>query len=191
MKLEQLVHDAPSLRLETERLVLRSMTEADMPTAIVHELDRDTMHWIRDPLPRDEVEKRVRATLEPWQGEDGQWLILAAQPKDGAEMTGIVCLRVTTADTETMEIGYRFQSDVRRRGFGFEACRGLIDYLFGKIEVRRIVALCVAENEASWRLMKKVGMKQEGTFREYSYLSGAWRDEFVYALLRREWQERS
>ncbi len=193
MKLDLLVTDAARLRLETDRLILRPFTEADMPTAIAHEKNRDIMHWIRDPLPDDEIEQRCRAVMEPWEGKDGQWLLLPIEPKTtanaGTEMLGIVCLRVTAAETETIEIGYRLHTDVQRRGFGYEACMGLIGYLFNRIETRKIVAFCAADNEASWRLMAKLGMRHEATFREYSFLAGAWRDEHVYGLLRREWRQ--
>lgn len=187
MNLERLITEAASLRLTTERLGLRRMTEDDRETAIAHELDRDIMRWIRDPLPVKDVEQRVDSTIVPWQGKDGQWLILAAHPHTAAQMTGIVCCRVMTAETETIEIGYRFHPDVHRKGFGFEACRAWVNYLFGEIEARKLTAFCVSDNEASWRLLQKIGMRREATFREHEHLNGAFRDEYGYGMLRREW----
>ncbi len=192
MKLQKLVDDAPTVRIETERLVLRPMTEADLPTAIAHEQDCTIMQWIRDPAPLAETEARCRSALEPWDGADGRWRLLAieARPEAGVdlqEMLGIVCFRVTVRDYETMEFGYRLTPKVHRRGFGYEACSALLEYLFETGEVRRVVALCVTENEASWRLMEKLGMRREGVFQEYSMLAGEWRDELSYGMLRREW----
>lgn len=192
MKHDLLIRDSADLRLETERLILRPFTAADMPTAIAHEKNRDIMHWIRDPLPDDEIERRCRAVMAPWRAEDGEWRLLVIEPKPSAdagdEMLGIVCLRVTAAENETLEIGYRLHPDVQRRGFGYEACVALIDYLFDRIEARKLVALCAAPNEPSWRLMAKLGMQREAELREYSFLAGAWQDEYVYGLLRREWR---
>ncbi|MCA8950786.1 MAG: GNAT family N-acetyltransferase [Planctomycetes bacterium] len=187
MNLERMILAAPALRLETERLVLRRLTVDDLPTAIAHEQDRRIMRWIRDPQPVDEIRTRCEQTLATWHGDDGRWLLLAVQRRGDPAMLGIVCCRVTAAEHETFEIGYRLHADVHRRGYGLEACRVLVDWLFGPIGARKLVAYCVAENEPSWRLMEKLGMQREAVLREYSLLDGAWRDEFVYGLLRREW----
>ncbi len=106
-------------------------------------------------------------------------------------MVGITVCRVTAAANETMEIGYRLQPHVHRRGYGFEACTAVCSFLLGAIGVRKLVAYCVAENEPSWRLMEKLGMRREARFREYTHLDGQWRDEFVYGLLAREWPNRA
>lgn len=188
MDLQALVAAAPDLRLRSERLLLRRLHEADVQTAVAHELDRRIMRWIRDPMPAADVEHRVRLAVAPWTGEDGRWLLLVVAARAAPEhMLGIVCCRVTEREHETMEIGYRMHFDAQRRGYAFEACSRLLDHLFGEIGVRKVVALCVADNEPSWRLMAKLGMQREGRLREYSRLDGRWHDEFVYGLLAREW----
>ncbi|HEX6813819.1 MAG TPA: GNAT family protein [Planctomycetota bacterium] len=194
MQLTRLVDTAADLRLESPRLVLRKLGEADIATAIAHEQDRRIMRWIRDPQPVEEIGARSRSLAGPWQGFDGQWLALAVVPRpagvpDGQQqMIGIVVCRVTVAANQTMEIGYRLQVDAHRRGLGTEACTLLFDHLIGEIGVRKLVAYCVAENEASWRLLEKLGMQREALLREYTFLDGQWRDEFVYGLLAREWR---
>ena len=187
MQIGRLVALAADLRLTTERLVIRRVAERDVATAIAHEEDRRIMRWIRDALPRDEIAARVRDTLGPWDADDGRWLVLTAAASADDAMLGIVCFRVTDRDQETIEIGYRLHPDHQRRGLAFEAMTALITFLFGAAEARRIVALCAADNEASWRLMEKLGMRREGLLREHSKLAGTWCDELVYGLLRREW----
>ena len=186
MHIDRLVRDSADLRIPTDRLVLRRMREADLPVAIAHERDREIMRFIRDPLPDDELERRVRSCLDPWEGQDGQWLILVVEERASATMLGIVCLKVTVREFETVEIGYRLHPDFQRQGFGSEMARGLLRFLFEEIGVRKAVALCVAGNEASWRLMEALGMRREACLREHSPLGGVWHDELVYGLLRRE-----
>lgn len=188
MRLEEFVAAVPDLALTTERLLLRPMRAADVPTCVAHEQNRATMRWIRDPVPLAEIEARVRSCLEPWDGADGKWLLLMVERRADQQVLGIVCCRVTDADHETMEIGYRLDDAFHRQGYGEEATRALITHLFGAVGVRKLIALCAVENEASWRLMRKLGMTEEARLREYSRLDGAWRDEFVYGLLRREWR---
>ncbi|MGA0058913.1 MAG: GNAT family N-acetyltransferase [Planctomycetota bacterium] len=187
MHVPRLIELARDLELTTARLVIRRMQERDRATAIAHEEDRRIMRWIRDPLPRAEIEERVQQTFEPWDGADGRWLVLTIADRGTDRMLGIACCRVTLAEHETLEIGYRLHPDHHRRGLAFEAMTRLVDFLFEEGEARRILALCDGRNEASWRLMEKLGMRREAELREHSRLGGAWCDELVYGLLRRDW----
>ena len=188
MDLNAFVTAAPTLVLRGAKVCVRRLTAADIPMVVAQESDRALMRWIRDPQPAAEVQVRAEVMAAPWRGADGEWLACTVVPHATATPAGIVVCRVTVAATQTMEFGYRLSQDVHRRGFGFEACVLLCDHLFTRVGVRKLVALCVADNEPSWRLMAKLGMQREARLREYTHLDGAWRDEFVYGLLAREWQ---
>lgn len=189
MNLPRLVAAAPTLRLGSARLVLRRFGPDDVATAIEHEQDRTMMRWIRDAQPLDAVVERSTGLAAPWLGLDGEWLALAIVPDGRPAMVGIVVCRVTVAANETMEIGYRLQPDVHRRGYGFEACTMLCEFLFAEIGVRKLVAYCVAENEPSWRLMEKLGMRREAhTVKDSLHRNRGWLDGFTYALLADEWR---
>lgn len=188
MELQRFVAAAVDLRLETERLVLRRLVHADVPTALAHERDRAIMQWIRDPEPLPAMQDRIQAMLGAWTGADGEWLTLAVAPKDTDAMAGIVVCRVTQAPNEAMELGYRLHPSVHRRGYAFEACSRLLDHLFGAVLVHKVIAHCVVDNEPSWRLMEKLGMRREGVFADYTRLGGAWRDACFYGLLASKWR---
>lgn len=183
MELARFVAAAVDLRLPCERLVLRRLVRDDVPTALEHEQDRTMMRWIRDPEPLAAMQDRIQAMLGAWTGADGEWLTLAIAPNDSPRMAGIVCCRVTTKAQEAMEIGYRLHPSVHRRGYAFEACSRMIEHLFREVRLHKVVAHCVADNEASWRLMEKLGMRREAAFRDYTELGGAWRDAYFYGLL--------
>jgi ribosomal-protein-alanine N-acetyltransferase len=190
MQIARLARLAEELELTTPRLVVRRMRESDVPTAIAHEEDRRIMRWIRDPLPRDEIEQRVQQTLAPWDAADGRWLVLTVADRSRDDMLGIVCCRVTTAEHQTLEVGYRLHPDHHRQGLAFEAMTRLLDFLFEEAEARRIVALCDGRNEASYGLMEKLGMQREAALREHYLLGGEFCEELVYGILRREWRAR-
>ena len=58
---------------------------------------------------------------------------------------------------------------------------------FDELSLRRVVAFCFADNETSWRLIKRVGMRRElHAVRESLHRSGEWLDVFGYALLSEE-----
>ncbi|MCA8976296.1 MAG: GNAT family N-acetyltransferase [Planctomycetes bacterium] len=189
MKLDRLIAMAPALHLTGNRLVLRRLQEGDVATAIAHEEDRRIMRWIRDPQPREQIESRTREMLAHWAGVEGKWLVLAAADRNDDAMFGIVCMRVVTAESQIFEIGYRLHPDVHRRGLATEACELMFDFLFERIEARKLIALCAADNEPSWRLMEKLGMRREALLREHFFLEGRWQDEIICGLLRREWRQ--
>lgn len=73
------------------------------------------------------------------------------------------------------------------REYATEAVRALIDHCFGTLAVHRVVANCFLANEASWRLMEKVGMRREShAVRDSWHRTGQWLDTVTYAILEDE-----
>ena len=61
---------------------------------------------------------------------------------------------------------------------------------FEDLGLRRVTATCFADNEASWRLMERAGMRRElYTVRDSLHRSGEWLDGMGYALLADEWRK--
>ena len=55
--------------------------------------------------------------------------------------------------------------------------------------LRRVIALCFADNEPSWRLMEKVRMRREAhTVQESLHRERGWLDGYAYGLLADEWR---
>lgn len=43
-------------------------------------------------------------------------------------------------------------------------------------------------NDASIRVLEKLGFQQEGCLREHAYIRGAYRDTYLFGLLADEWE---
>ena len=78
-------------------------------------------------------------------------------------------------------------------GLATEAAQALFEYLFAGKDARRLFAYVEEDNVASQRLCEKLGMRHEGTFKEFiSFENDSYgRPVFVntrqYAILRKEW----
>lgn len=94
-------------------------------------------------------------------------------------------------DFNTRELGYVLNENYQHKGYGSDACKAVIDYMFQQ-GVHRIYAECTPLNIPSWKLMEKIGMRREAFFRKnvsfHNDSNGKpiyW-DTYVYALLNPE-----
>lgn len=71
----------------------------------------------------------------------------------------------TSKSSRGMELAYAISEDYWGQGLVPEAAQALIDYVVKEYSPKRIQARCKAENRASVRVMKKIGMTYEGTLK--------------------------
>ncbi|MDT7556702.1 MAG: [ribosomal protein S5]-alanine N-acetyltransferase [Pseudonocardiales bacterium] len=79
-------------------------------------------------------------------------------------------------------IGYWVGSHAVLGGVTTAACALVLDHCFGHVGLHRIEATVRPENTASRRVLEKLGFREEGLFRRYLNVDGAWRDHLCYAL---------
>jgi RimJ/RimL family protein N-acetyltransferase len=86
------------------------------------------------------------------------------------------------------ELGWVLDPEYTGRGYATEAIHAVIDVCFGPLGLRRVHAGCFADNEPSWRLMERLGMRREEFSRKTAlHRSGEWLDGLNYGILADEW----
>jgi RimJ/RimL family protein N-acetyltransferase len=89
------------------------------------------------------------------------------------------------------ELGWTFDPAFGGQGYATEAVRALIGLAFGPLGLRRLHADCFLDNEPSWRLMERVGMRRElHAAGDSLHRTKGWIDGLGYALLAQEWDKR-
>ncbi len=79
------------------------------------------------------------------------------------------------------------------KGYAYEAAHAFFDYLFLQKGARRVYAYTEADNLSSQRLCRRLGMRQEGLFKEFiSFVDDengdpVYEDTMEWAILRKEW----
>ncbi|TCO52607.1 GNAT family N-acetyltransferase [Actinocrispum wychmicini] len=138
--------------VETERLVLRPVTESDVDFLVELDSDPRVMRFLTggDPTPRAEV---VQKMLRP-----GRW---AAIERATGEFVGWFAL-VSTGEGEA-ELGYRLRAASWGRGYATEGSKALVDKGFAD-GLRRVWAQTMAVNTASRRVMERSGLVYVRTF---------------------------
>ncbi|MFI7455770.1 GNAT family N-acetyltransferase [Nonomuraea sp. NPDC049714] len=92
------------------------------------------------------------------------------------------------AESVQGELGWTLDPSYGGKGYATEAVRALIDISFKSLGLRRLQADCFYDNESSWRLMERVGMRREQhTVRDSLHRTKGWLDGLSYALLAEEW----
>ncbi len=75
---------------------------------------------------------------------------------------GVGTVGTHLSGTEEIEVGYWFATVVHGQGLASEAVAGITSVLLVAYPDRRIVAECRPQNEASWRLLERVGFRVDG-----------------------------
>jgi RimJ/RimL family protein N-acetyltransferase len=91
-------------------------------------------------------------------------------------------------DPRQVELGVTLDPAHQGRGLAAEAVGGVLRHLFETLGKHRVVATTDAANHPSARLFRRLGFRQEAHFVEHAWFKGAWGDEYLFAMLRREWQ---
>ena len=88
-------------------------------------------------------------------------------------------------------LGWVLDPEHGGQGYATEAVAELLRISFEDLGLRRVRAVCFADNEPSWRLMERLGMRrEEHSVRDALHRSRGWIDGLTYALLADEWRGR-
>ena len=113
-------------------------------------------------------------------------MVFLVEKKDGTKI-GFIAHFGTHGGLTT--IGYALLPSERGKGYGSEAVRIMVDYLFLSRNIIRIQAETHPRNLASQRVLEKSGFKKERIIRKCFFSRGEWRDTALLSILRDEWRE--
>ena len=115
-----------------------------------------------------------------------QWMI---ELKEIGQPIGSISVVRQNDRVEEAEIGYCIGSQWWHKGIMTEALSAVIEYLFTEVGVYRVAARHDPNNPHSGGVMRKCGMKYEGTHRACDRNNQGICDAAQYAILRNEWKK--
>lgn len=184
-----------SLPIETDRLTLRRYLETDYDDLLKLQSNDDvTRFLLYDTQTPERVRNKSlpgRLADFPMMDTDRQSLTLAVILRETGQHLGEVSLFVENAEHRGGEIGFVFHPEFHGHGYAAEASIEILRLGFEEFGMHRIIGRLDARNTGSANLLKRLGMRHEGTFRQNEFLKGEWTDEAVYAMLADEWLKRS
>ena len=173
----------------TERLSLRPAEQRDAAPTFAFRSLPEVTRWmtthVTDPVEWESgFGERLANTLiiERDGVVIGDLMLQVQDPWSQAEV------REQAAGT-VVEIGYVLDPAYAGQGYATEAVREELRICFEELGIRRVIAQCFADNEPSWRLMERLGMRREQHTKQDSlHRDGQWLDGMMYALLKDEWR---
>jgi RimJ/RimL family protein N-acetyltransferase len=180
--------------LHTERLTLRPATADDAePTWTFRRLE-SVNEWLTGcPAGLDGYRElfcdpaRLAATVIVTLGHDAVAPIIGDFMLRREDAWAQLDVADQARDTQA-ELGWVLDPTYTGHGYATEAVCELLRYCFQDLGVRRVTANCFLDNDTSWSLMERVGMRRElHAVRESLHRSGRWLDTVGYAILDEEW----
>jgi RimJ/RimL family protein N-acetyltransferase len=180
--------------LETDRLLLRRFTDADVDHLVDLDADPEVTHFITngEPTPRETVTDEILpAYMDYYRRYPGYgfWAIIE---KATGDFLGWFHLRPSPDHpvADEPELGYRLRRASWGQGYATEGSRALIDRAFAELGASRVFAETMAVNTASRRVMEKTGLRLVRTFHADwpVRIPGDEHGDVEYAITRDEWE---
>jgi ribosomal-protein-alanine N-acetyltransferase len=147
--------------IETNRMILRTMTKEDLDDLLLIFTDPKVMASFGGVLfDREKMEKWVQRNLDH-QDRYG-YGIFSVILKEKGELVGALGLHHMEVDgSPEVELGYDFRSAYWNRGLATEAAMAVRDFAFEQLGLPRLISLIRTHNKASMRVAEKMGMTKE------------------------------
>ena len=177
--------------IETDRLILRRAVREDAEAMF--------RNWASDPevtkfltWPAHSTISISEMVIGSWIQEYEktgyyQWMIVL---KELGEPIGSISVVRLNESVEEAEIGYCIGQNWWHKGIVSESVAAVMEYLFGEVGMNRISARHDPNNPHSGGVMRKCGMKYEGTTRSSDRNNQGICDAAHYGVLQEEWENR-
>lgn len=171
-------------KIYTKRLMLRRISITDVEDMFAYTSDsRNTLflHW-EAHKSKDKVIEFIKKTIEDYSNIKNRytWGIELVEQK---KLIGAVSIFNISYLDRRGEVSYILNSNYSGNSFSTEAVKKVIDFTLNGLEFNRIEARCTHDNKASEAVMKKVGMRFEGTLKKYWNIKNRFKDVIIYGIV--------
>ncbi|HEY0459023.1 MAG TPA: GNAT family N-acetyltransferase [Pyrinomonadaceae bacterium] len=185
-----------SFQIETERLVLRDVREADLPVLLAQAAEPEARGGIL-AYQADERYNRVclMAAIQWARVVNRQNYTLSVLRKRDDALVGNCSIAHVKPESIECALGWHYGFEFWGKGYATEAARALLYVGFAIGHVAEIYADCFVDNRASIRIMEKIGMRSTRTLRLFNQIRG-WsygenRPTVRYTISRNDWRAKT
>jgi len=179
------------VQLETERMTLRPPVHGDFRQwAALRDTSAEFLQqweptWAADHLTRKSFTNRVYWAQRSITNGTAVPLFMIRR-EDNAVLGAITLDHIRRGPAQSATTGYWIGEPYARQGFMREAIEAVVHYAFSTLDLSRVEAGCLPENNPSRGLLEQCGFKYEGVAQAYLQINGRWRNHVLYANLRHD-----
>ncbi|GCE28787.1 ribosomal-protein-serine acetyltransferase [Dictyobacter alpinus] len=175
--------------VETSRLRLRRFKDTDLAAFLEYRNDPEVARYQSwEGISEAEAWAFLREQRDLQPGVPGVGMQIAIEHKESGELLGDCYFKLEAEEPRQAELGYSLARAYQGYGFASEAVTAWLSYAFRTFDLHRVIAITDCENSASVTLLERLGMRREGHFIQNIWFKGKWGDEYLYAILREEWE---
>lgn len=174
---------SPFPTIETERLLLRRITNDDANEILELRSNPETMKYIPRPLVKNIEDALAHIAMIEEKIETNIGINWAITLKESPRLLGIIGFYRMQPENYRAEIGYMLLPDFHGKGIIPEAVNRLNRYGFDDLNLHSIEAVIDPENFASEKVLQKCGFVKEAHFKESEFYEGRFLDKVIYSLL--------
>lgn len=149
--------------------------------------------WINDPRVNHTLVTAIPWPLEApdasgWLPSGEPLMAFLIAPVGSDRPVGLCHFHSYDHDTRSIKIAILIEPESQGRGYGTQAVQLLVDYAFETFDLNRVCLSAFGNNPAGLRAYEHAGFRLEGVRRRVWYRAGAWHDDVMMSVLRREWE---
>lgn len=138
--------------------------------------------WAGDDLTREAFRRRIR-TYDADRESGLSFAFVMVWKRNRQIVGGLTIGHVRRGAAQSCTLGYWMGKDFAGNGLMADGLAAVVPHVFDRMQLHRIEAACIPENERSRRLLESAGFRKEGYLNGYLKINGAWRDHVLYALV--------
>lgn len=171
-----------------ERVHLRAVELEDLDAIMENWNNLEMRRFLATAWPMSRSVERKwlerATTLDPWR--DGA-LVLVIEDRMTKEFIGTVSLFDISKQNQRAEFGIAIHNPENfGKGYGTDATRVMLWVGFHILGLNSVFLLTLDENNRAQRAYEKAGFKRVGTYRQATYILGAFHDFVVMDILRED-----
>jgi len=138
--------------------------------------------WPADELSRESFKRRIKRYADEMRRDEAYPFFLIRE-SDQMLLGGLTLGFLRRGVAQAATLGYWIGAPHAQQGHMGAAVRLALSFAFGHLGLQRVEAACLPHNDASIRLLDRVGFHREGLARRYLCINGRWQDHLLFAIL--------
>jgi [ribosomal protein S5]-alanine N-acetyltransferase len=145
--------------MKSERLLIRRFAVSDLADFLAYQADPVVRrHLHGDPMTPDQAATYLATQARLAEDALDSWHGYAVELLAEQRVIGDVGVWLPAPAGSPGDVGFQFHPEFHGHGYAREAMQTFLPYVFEKLGIGAVTATCDAADQASWTLMKRLGM---------------------------------